>query len=282
MQIISGKVIATEIVNGLKARPAPKKFLGAVLVGDDKSSVSFLKQKEKTAKELGVDFRLYKFPKDIKNDELRDEVGKIASHKTCGGVIVQLPLPEQLNWYYILNAIPREKDVDVLSERSLGAFYVGRGLVLPPAVGTVEEVIENCLPAEASAKAGKLKIENCSVAIVGLGLLVGRPIANWIMRRAKETILLRSVSDLGLLKNADIVITGVGSAGLITPEMLKDGAGVIDFGYGTLEGRYSGDLDARHIADHDARISFYTPTPGGTGPLLVAKLFENFYELNKE
>ena len=292
MQIIDGKAIAENILNKLKAQPMPKKFLGAVLVGDDKSSISFLKQKEKAAKELGVDFRLYQFPREIKNDELRREVGKIAAHKTCGGVIIQLPLPEQLNQYYILNAIPKEKDIDVLSERALGAFYAGRSEVLPPAVGTVEKIVENC----------QLKIENYSVAIVGLGLLVGRPVANWIMRRAKETILLRSVSDLTFLKQADLVITGVGSAGLITPEMLKDGAAVIDFGYGVLDGKYSGDLDTRPLqiencssADLSAeilmkaetlmkadkvKINFYTPTPGGTGPILVAKLFENFYKLN--
>src|ERR1700691_3534445 len=119
-----------------------KKFLAAVLVGDDKSSASFLAQKEKVARELAVDFRLYKFPATIKNDALRAEVGVIAKHKTCGGVIVQLPLPEHLNWYYILNAIPPEKDVDVLSERTLGAFYVGRSKVVPPAVGVVEEILK--------------------------------------------------------------------------------------------------------------------------------------------
>lgn len=271
MRIIDGKAIAAEVLGRLKAKPVPKKFLGAVLVGDDKGSVSFLKQKEKTAKELGIDFRLYRFPATIKNDELRSEVGKIAGHKTCGGVIVQLPLPEQLNWYYILNAIPKEKDVDVLSERTLGAFYAGRGLVLPPAVGTVDEIM----------RYEKLDIENFAVAVVGLGLLVGRPVVNWIMRRAKETILLRSVSDLGLLKHADIVITGVGKAGLIEPAMLKDGAGVIDFGYGTKDGKYSGDFDVHGTEIGDPRSAFYTPTPGGTGPILVAKLFENFYELNK-
>jgi methylenetetrahydrofolate dehydrogenase (NADP+)/methenyltetrahydrofolate cyclohydrolase len=272
MQIIDGKTIAAEVLDRLKPKPVPKRFLAAVLVGDDKSSVSFLKQKEKTAKELGVDFRLYQFPEAIKNDELRREVRKIAAHKTCGGVIVQLPLPEHLNWYYILNAIPKEKDVDVLSERSLGAFYVDRGKVLPPAIGVMEELIVNC----------ELKIENCSVVVVGLGLLVGRPIANWIMRRAKETILLRSVSDLGFLKQADIVITGAGKAGLITPDMLKVGSGVIDFGYGTLDGKYSGDFDTRSLqtANSKSPIAWYTPTPGGTGPILVAKLFENFYELN--
>ncbi len=272
MQIVDGKAIEAEILDKLKKKLLPKKFLGAVLVGDDKSSISFLKQKEKTAKELGIDFRLYRFLSETKNDELRREVGMIAAHKTCGGVIVQLPLPEQLNWYYVLNAIPKEKDVDVLSERTIGAFYFGRSEILPPAVGVVQEVIEN----------QKLKIENCSVAIIGLGLLIGRPITNWIMRRAKETILLRSVSSLALLKNADIVITGVGKAGIIKPSMLKDGAGIIDFGYGTLEGKYSGDLDTRQfkMLNSKFKISWYTPTPGGTGPLLVAKLFENFYELN--
>ena len=270
MQIIDGRAIAAEILGHLKARSMPKKFLGAVLVGEDKSSISFLKQKEKTAKELGVDFRLYQFPADIKNDDLRREVGKIAAHKTCGGVLVQLPLPEQLNWFYVLNAISKEKDVDVLSERAIGSFYADRSIVLPPAVGVVKEII----------KKQELKIEHCSVAIVGLGLLVGRPIANWIMRRAKETMLLRSVSDLGLLKKADIVITGVGRAGLIAPDMLKDGAGIIDFGYGTLDGKYSGDFDTRALSP-GATLAFYTPTPGGTGPILVAKLFENFYELNK-
>src|SRR3989344_7479357 len=150
MDIIDGKKIAGDILEKLKTLPKPDKFLAAVLVGDDSSSISFLKQKEETAKELDVDFRLYKFPKDIKNDDLREEVGKIAAHKTCGGVIVQLPLQEHLNKYYILNAVPREKDVDVLGERAVGAFYAGRNLVLPPAVGVVKELIENC----------KLKIEN--------------------------------------------------------------------------------------------------------------------------
>ena len=114
-------------------------------------------------------------------------------------------------------------------------FMSAAASILPPAVGTVREIIEK----------QKIEIGNCAVSIVGLGLLVGRPIANWIMRRAKETILLRSVSDLALLKNADIVITGIGKAGIIKPEMLKDGAGVIDFGYGTLEGKYQRNMDTR-------------------------------------
>ncbi len=269
MQIIDGKAIATEVIGRLKDRPMPKKFLAAILVGDDKSSISFLKQKEKVAEALGVDFRLFRFLSEITNDELRREVGKIAAHKTCGGIIVQLPLGDAIDPHYILNAIPSEKDVDVLSARSLGSFYADRGDVLPPAVGAVSEILS----------VSDSELATRSVAIVGLGLLVGRPVANWMMRRAKETFCLRSTSDLGILKMADVVILGVGKTELVTPAMLKAGAGVIDFGYGTADGRYAGDFDARN-GEEAAKMSFYTPTPGGTGPILVAKLFENFYKLN--
>lgn len=274
---IDGRKIADKILDNCLKYKKPKKFFSAVLVGNDQSSISFLKQKEIVAKKLGIDFRIYEFSSQIKNDELRKEIGKIASHKTCGGVIVQLPLEDHLNQHYILNAIPVKKDIDVLSERALGAFYVGRSNVLPPAVGVVKQICEEQY----------CDISTLRVGIVGLGILVGRPITNWIMRKAKETILLRSVSDLSLLKNIDLVVTGVGKAGLIKPDMLKDGAIIIDFGYGKDDSATSsdkiimkGDFNYDNISDDTNFI--YTPTPRGTGPILVAKLFENFLILNNE
>ncbi|MCX6786464.1 MAG: bifunctional 5,10-methylenetetrahydrofolate dehydrogenase/5,10-methenyltetrahydrofolate cyclohydrolase [Candidatus Kaiserbacteria bacterium] len=264
--IVDGKNIANTLLERLAELPKPNKFCAAVLVGNDAASVSFLKQKENTAKKIGVDFKIYQFPEEIKDDELRSEVEKIAADETCGGVIIQLPLPSHLNRNYILNAVPLKKDVDVLGEHALGAFYTEQSKTLPPAVGVVELICET----------QKYDLSSSRVAVVGLGLLVGRPIANWIMRKAKETILLRSTSDLALLKNADLVITGVGKAGLIKPEMLKAGAAVIDFGYDSMRG----DFDSTGLASDNQHISFYTQTPGGTGPILVAKLFENFYRLN--
>ncbi len=288
MTIIDGKKIAEEIIAELKkSEPFDKlrarKFLAAVLVGEDPSSLSFIKQKEKTAKELEVDFRIYKFPPNLKNDDLRDEVGKIANHKTCGGVIVQLPLPEHINRHYILNVIPREKDVDVLGERALGAFYAGRNPVLPPAVGVVEAILH----------ATSYMLHENKVAVVGHGLLVGKPIAIWLIDRTKELYILHRNSDFSILKNADVIISGAGEAGLLKPEMLKAGSGVIDFGYDMKDGKICGDFDAsklngsgspeaeqvRYGAGKFQDLGFYTPTPGGTGPILVAKLFQNFYIL---
>ncbi len=288
--IIDGKKIAAEIVERLKKEPRPEKFVAGILVGENPDSAGFLNQKRKIAKELGIDFRLYEFPGDIKQDLLRKEVLKIVSHKTCGGVIVQLHLPDHINNHYVLNVIPREKDLDVLSERALGAFYANRNPVLPPAVGVVEKIIGNLKlsagggsPPEADGPRAHVfggEIGNYSVAVVGLGILIGKPIANWLMRRARNLFLLRKGSDFSILKNADVVVTGVGRAGLIQPEMLKEESLVIDFGYSRDEsGKLSGDFDASKIQNTEHNIQ-YTPTPGGTGPILIAQILENFYKLN--
>lgn len=268
MEKINGQEIADKIIANLKSQPIPEKILAVVLIGKNPVSISFLKQKEKIAKQLGVDFRIYNFPEEIKNDDLRKEVDKISCLKKVGGVIVQLPLPAHLNPQYILNVIPREKDIDVLAERALGAFYNGRNPILPPSVGVVEEILKNI----------KFQISNAKIAVVGLGFLVGKPIATWLMAKCSEIYLLDEGSDFEILKQADLVISGVGKARIIKPEMLKDGAMVIDFGYSIDEiGKIHGDFDSSEIKNGNLR---YTHTPGGTGSILVAKIFENFYNLN--
>lgn len=280
MREIPGKEIAGKIISQLKSRPVPKKILAAVLVGDDPGSISFLKQKQKTAKELGVDFRLYKFGAELKNDDLRKEMGKLAKLSRVGGIIVQLPLPAHINRRYVLNAIPIEKDVDVLSEKAQRAFAESKNPVLPPSVGVVNEILTIY----------DLQLTTSRVAVVGLGFLVGKPISEWLKDKTKELYLLDIGSDFSILKNADLVITGVGKPGLIKPEMLKENAGVIDFGYGvetkdqeqetSNSKKIHGDFDTAHYNITTLKhLSFYTPTPGGTGPILVAKLMENFYKL---
>ena len=277
MQEISGKEIAKKIIDNLKSQPKPKRTLAAVLIGSNPASISFLKQKQKIAEELGVEFKIYEFNSEQRttNNELRTEVEKLAKQEKIGGIIIQLPLPDHINRQDILNIVPQEKDVDVLNE-------FNQNQILPPAVGVVEEIIRNL----------KLKIKNYRVAVVGLGFLVGKPISEWLKDKCAELYLLDIGSDFSMLKNADLVISGVGKAGLIKPEMLKDEVIVIDFGYGIDHETWSmkhgtkneklkiyGDFDASSSMLHAS--GFYTPTPGGTGPILVAKLFENFYKLNQ-
>ncbi len=276
---IDGHSISKEIIEELKKLPKPDKIFAAILVGDDPRSISFLKQKEQVAKELGIDFRLYKLGVELSNDGLRQEIRRLVEKKSVGGAIVQLPLPDGINPSYVLNAIPREKDVDVLGERALGAFYNGRNPVLPPAVATVKTILE------------KMEVDLASreVAVVGLGKLVGKPVSLWLAGKCKGLHLLGKNSDLQILATCDVVISGVGQAGVIKPEMLKKGVGVIDFGYSagkaqSANGKLTvlGDFNSAPLALSDTRLAFYTPTPGGTGPILVAELFRNFYTLSNK
>ena len=278
MQKISGGEIAQKIINELKSKPVPKKILAAVLVGENPTSISFLKQKEKIAKELGVDFRVYKFSDGLKNDDLRKEIGKIAKLSRVGGVIVQLPLPEHINRRYVLNAIPPEKDVDVLSEKAKELVKKGENKILPPAVGVVDEIIH----------ASGFTLHDSRVAIVGVGFLVGQPIFEWLKDKTRELKTFDLGDNLDELKKFDLIISGVGKAGLIKPEMLKDDSVIIDFGYDMKEIRNEkGEIRKQIFGDFDVSLIYnlssllYTPTPGGTGPILVAELFENFYKLNQ-
>jgi len=272
--IIDGKAIADRLVAELKPRMAAlpeKRFFGAAVIGDDASSLYFLKQKEKVAQALGIEFRLYRLPVGITTDELRQEIGRLAGVKTCGGFIVQLPLPEHLtNRRYVLNAIPKEKDVDVLSEAGLEDFCNEQGPILPPAVATVEELLRTRWPHDLSA---------ARVAVLGAGALIGKPVALWLRNRCAKLMVFDSKStDLyERLPEANILISGTGRPGLFSAKHLSENTLVIDFGYGrTAYGKVAGDFDS---AEAEAKNITYTKTPGGTGPVLVVKLFENFWKL---
>ncbi len=267
--VIDGKKIANDIIVRLKALPKPAKFFGAVLVGNDPASVNFLKQKEKVANELGIRFQLYELPSDITTDKLREEIGRLAKPANCGGFIVQLPLPEKINRHYVLNAIPKEKDVDFLSEAALGSFYTGRNTLIPPSAGTVEEILN----------LEKRNLRDLMAVMVGAGFLIGKPVGFWLQNKVSELIVLDAeVKDIhAKLGDADIIVSGAGHSGLFCAEHLKNGATVIDFGFNSTNGKITGDFDPTGAEEKNIH---YTKTPGGTGPVLVAKLFENFYTLN--
>jgi len=278
--LIDGKEIAARLIAELKTKLAAhpiEKFVGAVLVGDNAASLNFLKQKEKVAKELGIDFRLYRYDADITTDKLREEIGRLARVSHCGGFIVQLPLPESVNRHYALNAIPKEKDVDCLSESALGAFYTSRGKIAPPAVGTVEAILTLRLAQGQS-------LRDLTAVVIGTGFLIGKPVGFWLQNRVGELKVLDSkVKNLHAeLADADIIVSGAGQAGLFGAKHLKEDALVIDFGYSKTGGKITGDFDSSSLltTPYSLLAISYTPTPGGTGPILVAKLYQNFYQLN--
>jgi len=274
MSVIDGKIIAEKLLEDLKTKPGNwrEKFFGAMLVGDDPASVNFLKQKAKIAKELGISFRLYKVPEGTSTDDLRAEIHMLSKPKNCGGFIVQLPLPESVNKHYVLNAVPKEKDVDCLSEKGLGAFYTGRGLVAPPAVEVVDEILKYHFKEES--------LRGKKFVLIGAGFLIGKPVGFWLQNRAGEvTILDSSVRDVkSRVGDADVVVCGAGQADLFSGHDLKEGALVIDFGFNKREEKIIGDFNPEGVEEKNIT---HTKTPGGTGPVLVAELYENFWKLNK-
>ena len=290
--IIDGKEIAKKIIEELKTKPGDwrDKFFGAVLVGEDPASLNFLKQKEKIAKELGVGFRLYKIPETTSTDDLRAEIGMLSKPKNCGGFIVQLPLPDSVNKHYVLNAIPKEKDVDCLGEKALGAFYTGRGEVAPPSVETVAEVLKHHFgptSIETKADKGNQSLRDKKFVLIGAGFLIGKPVGFWLQNRAGEvTILDSSIKDVRKkISDADVVVCGTSQAGLFSASDLREGALVIDFGFSKKDEKITGDFNPSassgqvHDGAEEKNIA-YTKTPGGTGPILVAELYENFFKLN--
>lgn len=265
MNKISGTSIAQEIIHRLKKLPLPNKKLIAILVGNDSASRSFIAQKKKTAELLGIKFELTTYPKGINQQTLTKEIKKLAQDQSIGGILIQLPLSEGLDTQSILDLIPPEKDIDVLSTEA-----IREGQVLPPSAGTVQEISSN----------QKFNLEGKTVTVVGVGRLVGQPIVSYLKHQARDIITINLDDDITKVSQADLVISGVGKPRLLNPNILKKGAAVIDFGYGKINEHTLGDLDTTNQNALE-QLSFYTPTPGGTGPILTAKLIENFFLLNQ-
>lgn len=268
--IVDGKKLAEEILENLKEKRKNygKIKVAAFLIGKDKEKESFLKIKRSFAEKLDIEFRIYEIEnyENFSRKKLRKYISQVVKAKTINGALIQLPLPPKFKTQYFLNSIPPQKDIDCLSSRLLGKFFTETEIIRPPAVETVIFLKEKF----------NLSFEGKLALVVGYGKLIGKPISHYLAKEGATVIISQSKTNNleEFLKKADIVITGVGKAKLI--KECKDGAVLIDFGYSFEEGKIFGDLDFENLKN---KASLITPTPGGTGPILVAKLFENLFKL---
>jgi len=271
MILMDGKAAAQKIFDALKEQAAgmeKKPRLAVVVVGEDQVIASFISQKKKAADAIGAEVRVYPFPAEITTNELRKRIAEIVHEEKNSAVIIQLPLPAHINKQYILNAIPPEKDADVLSARAVGAFAVGKSAVMPPVAGAIKTLFEEYA----------IQYREAHITILGAGSLVGRPVAMWLLNeRADVTVIAdRAEEKKEIIHSADIVVSGVGKSGLVKGEMIKQGAVVIDAGSSESEGEVVGDIDANSVG---AKAAFLAPVPGGVGPLTVAILLKNLFTL---
>lgn len=270
--IIDGKTIAMEIEAQLKhacAAFSTKPTLAIVIVGKDPVIESFVRIKKNVGARIGIVIAEHRFPVDIHGEELVHAVSLLATDPLVHGIIIQLPIPDTLDVQAVLNAVPTIKDVDMIASNSVAAFSNGDAKVLPPVAGAVQEILERA----------HVDVFGKEVLVLGYGRLVGVPATLLLQHnRAHVTVIDKPVANLAeYVRESDVVISGVGSPGIITPNMLRAGAVLIDAGTSEAGGKIVGDVDPRCV---DV-ASVFTPVPGGVGPITVVMLFKNLLILTR-
>ncbi|MBI3952709.1 MAG: bifunctional 5,10-methylenetetrahydrofolate dehydrogenase/5,10-methenyltetrahydrofolate cyclohydrolase [Candidatus Doudnabacteria bacterium] len=266
MQVIDGNAIAADILSKLRAKIIKQNLrphLGVVLVGDNQASKTYVRKKQEAAESIGVKFSLYRFPENIQQGELEEEIDLI-QQEDLSGIIVQLPLPKDLDKKTVLNKLTADIDVDFLTWVSLGKLLIGETSMLPPSPAAVMEILSRY----------KVDLRGKHVVLVGSGDLIGKPLKNILVKLPLTlTVCNKDTKNLPkFTKMADIIITGVGKPGMIKGNMVKSGVVAIDAGVSFEGKKQKGDLD---FASVSKKASLITPTPGGVGPITVAKLLEN-------
>jgi len=271
MAIIDGKKISTEIrdrlakeVEEVKTRTGAVPGLAVVLVGDDPASAVYVRNKNKTCQSLGFASFEHVLPADTREEDLLALVEKLNADDRVHGILVQLPLPAQIDSEKVLNAIRPEKDVDGFHPVNMGQLVVGRSLLVP------------CTPLGIIAllDAYDVAIEGKHAVVLGRSNIVGKPVSLLLLaRNATVTVCHSRTADLAAVtRQADILVAAVGRAHFVTADMVKDGAVVIDVGINRADGRLVGDVDFEGV---EKKASLITPVPGGVGPMTIAMLMEN-------
>jgi len=269
--IIDGKSLAATVraaqksaVDSLAARGV-RPGLAAVLVGDDPASRVYVRNKARACEETGVRSETHEFPDGVSESALLERIARLNADRNVHGILVQLPLPRRLDAGRILAAVSPAKDVDGFQAANLGALVQGRPGYVPGTPAGVMRLLEHAGVAIAGRHA----------VIVGRSTIVGKPLALLLLQKdATVTICHSKTRDLAsITRQADILVAAVGRAKLITADMVKPGACVIDVGVNRMpDGKLAGDVNFAAVKEVAGSI---TPVPGGVGPMTVAMLIVN-------
>lgn len=271
-RLIDGKAVSLEIKEKLKEKVEVIRAEGGripciavIIVGDNPASRSYVRGKIKAAEYTGMDSRLIEFPEDVEEAVLLKEIQALNTDPGVDGILVQLPLPRHINEDRVLDAIIPSKDVDGFHPVNVANLWLGRPCFVPCTPQGIIRLIEST---------GE-SIEGKMAVVVGRSNIVGKPVAKLLLdRNATVTIAHSRTRDLAALtRQADILVAAVGRPGVITGDMVKPGAIVIDVGINrTEDGHLTGDVD---FASASQVAGWITPVPGGVGPMTIAMLMEN-------
>ena len=271
-QIIDGKALSQVVkdevkaeVLALEAKYGRKPCLAVIIVGENPASQVYVRNKVKAAAYTGMESHLVELPADISEEALLQQIAILNDDPLTDGILVQLPLPGHIDEEKVIDAIAREKDVDGFHPLTVAGLWLGKDCIVP------------CTPAGIMRMLDSIGVElkGKNAVVVGRSNIVGKPVAKLLLdRNATVTIAHSRTGDLGeVCRSADVLVVAVGKAGLVTGDMIKPGAVVIDVGMNrNAEGKLCGDVD---YASAEPVSSWITPVPGGVGPMTIAMLMKN-------
>ena len=275
--VLDGKATRDEIFVDLKQRVAKlteagrTPGLGTVLVGDDPGSQAYVRGKHADCAKVGINSIRRDLPADITQAQLDETIDELNANPECTGYIVQLPLPKHLDENAALERIDPAKDADGLHPTNLGRLVLGKEAPLPCTPRGIVHLLRRF----------DVPIAGAHVVVIGRGVTVGRPMGLLLTRRSENatvTLCHTGTRDLpALTRQADIIIAAVGVPHMVTADMVKPGAAVVDVGVSRVDGKLTGDVapDVWDVAGH------VSPNPGGVGPLTRAFLLSNVVELEE-
>jgi methylenetetrahydrofolate dehydrogenase (NADP+)/methenyltetrahydrofolate cyclohydrolase len=271
--IIDGKKVAEELRNNLKneiskLEGTDKPGLTVILIGDHPASQIYVRNKEKFAKEVGINSKVIKFDNNITEEQLKSEILKLNSDNQVHGILVQLPLPDHINQRDIIETIDPKKDVDGFHPVNVGNLSSGNDALVP------------CTPLGCYylIKKAVNKLEGLNAVVIGRSNINGKPMTQLLLREnCTVTIVHSKTKNIEeICKKADLIIAAVGNAKMVKQTWLKSDAVVIDVGINRIEldgnKKIVGDVDFDEVKD---KVKAITPVPGGVGPMTIACLLEN-------
>ena len=269
---IDGKEIASSVkervkktIDVLKSRGI-QPCLATVLVGDNPASVTYVKNKHKACEDVGILTKDHKLPASFSQQEMNELIDSLNNDKKIHAILIQLPLPKQIDEFATISRLSPLKDVDGLTPHNVGLLSMKKGALVACTPSGVMEMFDYY----------NIDLEGKNVVIINRSNLIGKPLYHLLLQRNATVITCHSKTKNleDLCKSADVVITGVGDRSKFTlmPEMIKDGAIVIDIAISRHEDKLVGDCDFEKIIE---KASYATPVPGGVGPMTVAMLLKN-------
>ena len=271
MKIIDGKKIAQETREKLKLKCEELKAnginpkLAVIMVGEDKASKVYVKNKSRACEEIGIEFEEYLLGEQTKQEELIELIEKLNNDNTIHGILLQSPIPQNLDINEAFKTIAPEKDVDGFNPLNVGKLCLNQDTFVSCTPYGIMKMFE----------AYNIDLDGKNVVIIGRSNIVGKPLIQCCLNKnATVTVCHSKTKDLeNFTKNADIIIAAIGKANYVTEEMVKEDAVIIDVGINRGEdGKLTGDVDFENVSK---KASYITPVPGGVGPMTIAMLMNN-------